>query len=165
MEAHSDPRALETMRTYRGRVRASPLHIARLFRSWRLLFSDQRDLLSSHQESYIAKKIYNQLSSWGISADPTPLKSEVERDDRHLQLADNVIRCWLDQNCVLMMNRALLDQSYVGRAMRVERVCRRVRASGSRLPMPATPPPVSRAPLSARLRPRTRSGVSGDRHG
>lgn len=134
------PRAFETMRTYQGRVRALSLHLERLFRSWRALFSVTGSILNSHEERYILQQIDHQLESWGVPRSaPLTVSTRGVSISNHIPIApvaqEQVIRCWLDEHKSVTLERSKLDRDYVGRPIHV---------GLSRLPFEATLPRVAK---------------------
>ena len=117
------PRALETMRTYHNQVRALHLHLERLFISWQLLkCAHHEPNVSLTQQTHITKKIYHQLTSWGISTQVNP-QTLILRSPHNLQSKNEldrppssewIIRCWLDLQGELVMTRTRLNVDYVG---------------------------------------------------
>ena len=63
------PNVFETMRTYQGRIRAYPLHLRRLFRSWTLMYHTESstDPLLQARFEIVEHKLKNYIEEAGLS--------------------------------------------------------------------------------------------------
>ena len=113
------------MRTYQGRIRAYPLHLKRLFKSWTLMYhtGSSTDPLVYARFETAKHKLKNSLEELGLSVsgilNGICLDHDSKDQKKQVQL-EQVVRVYLSSNLELEVKMSPLNQSYVNRSIELK---------------------------------------------